>query len=284
VRVRSRLRTFAVLVRCHNCALAAASVLVGCFLASRAIRLDAILGASAACFIAAGGYALNDVYDITADRANRPWRPLASRRATRRAALCLVAVCWAAGLSLALPAGPAVGAAGGAWVVLLWLYSAGLKGAGAAGHLVISAVAASGFAVGAAAGGDIAAGLPPFAVAFVFHLARELVKSGADIAGDRRSGVRTLAVRLGLGRTAPISALAIAAAMMLSIVPYSAGVYGALYLAPVLGMQPLLMLCIYYLMTPAADGQVTPAACGRVAGILKAVMPFGLAAFMLGGI
>jgi len=272
-----------VLARPHNCLLAAASVLIGCLLAGGAPDARVLAGAAAAFLIPAGGYALNDIYDLEADRADKPWRPLPSGAVGRRGALLAAAIAWSAGLTLSAIAGPTGVAFAVSWMLLLWLYSTRLKSAGLAGHVLVSAVASSGFILGAALGGGVVAGLVPFSVALSFHLAREIVKGAADMRGDAAAGVRTLAVGAGAGAVVPLSAASIAAAMALSIVPYAVGVYGASYLVPILAVQPFLGLALGLIVAPGRVGGAAAPPYGRVATILKAVMPVGLLAFLLGG-
>lgn len=278
-----KLKSYAVLVRLHNCVIAAASVLIGSFLAHAGITGRSVAGGCVAFFICAGGYALNDICDIETDSVNKPWRPLPSGRIGRRGSVLMLAACWGAGLAFSAFAGPAAAVFAALWVALIWLYSHRLKSGGAAGHILVSAVSSSGFILGGLLGGDVAAGLLPFCIATAFHFAREVAKAFADLRGDSRTGIRTLAVRTGERHTGMLCAGSIAAAMALSILPFAAGVYGVLYMVPVVAIQPLLALCIYLVVASRREGAAATEPYGRVATILKAVMPVGLLAFLLGG-
>lgn len=278
----NKLKDYAVLVRFHNCLIAAASVPIGSFLAHPVASGRSVIGGCVAFLICAGGYALNDICDIETDRVNKPWRPLPSGKIGWRGSVGTVIACWGAGLAISILAGPATTVFAAVWIALLWLYSFRLKSSGAAGHLLVSAVSSSGFILGGLIGGDPAAGLLPFCVATVFHFAREVAKGFADLRGDSRAGIRTVAVRIGDRHTALLSAGSIAAAMAMSILPFAAGVYGILYIVPVLAIQPLLALCIYLIVVSRREGAACTEPYGRIAGILKAVMPVGLLAFLLG--
>lgn len=280
---RKKLAEFAILIRIHNCLIAFASVLIGSYLAGKEVTASALLGASAVLLICAGGYVINDFYDVETDRINRPSRPLPSGKFSRRTALRACLMCWALGLALSAASGRVALGFATCYTALLWLYSFRLKSAGLAGHILVSAVSSSGFVLGAVMAGDGAAGIPPFGVCFAFHFARELAKGATDIRGDSRAGLRTLPARMGERGSAVLCAAAIAAAQVLSIVPFVAGIYGLPYLVPVLAVQPLLALCIYLIVASSREGTPAVRACGRVAGILKAVMPVGLLAFLLGG-
>lgn len=234
--------------------------------------------------IAAGGYALNDLYDIQTDRVNKPWRPLPSGGIGRRYAISLVALLWAAGTVFSALAGELAAVFAISWVILVWLYCSRLKSAGLAGHVLLSAVASSGFVMGAAIGGRAAAGLLPFGLAFMFHFAREVVKGTADIPGDVAAGIRTLPAVIGKRSSAILCVVSLAAVMALSVLPWAAGIYGVYYMLPLLIIEPLLALCIYLIVSSRADVRANTRAHVRVATILKAVMPVGMLAFLLGGI
>lgn len=279
----SKVRDFVVLTRFHNCLLAAASVVIGSFLADPSVTRASLLGASSVLFICAGGYVLNDIYDIGTDGINKPWRPLPSGRVRRRSAVGLTVSCWGAGLGLSVFAGPVAVDFAFGYMLLLWLYSFRLKSAGVAGPILVSAISSSGFVLGAALGGNATAGLLPFVIGFVFHFAREVVKGAVDVKGDGGAGIRTLPVRMGKRGSDVLCVASIAAVMALSIIPFAAGIYGLLYLVPVLAIQPLLALCIYLIVAPGREEPSAARSYGRVAGILKAVMPVGLLAFLLGG-
>jgi geranylgeranylglycerol-phosphate geranylgeranyltransferase len=243
-----------------------------------------VFAAAAAFLVAAGGYALNDLYDVESDRVSKPWRPLPSERIGKRTAVVLVIATWATGLALSAPAGYKATGFVLSWMVFVWLYSIALKSAGVWGHVLISAVASSGFILGAAIGGRASAGLLPFAVSFVFHFAREIVKGTADVAGDIAAGFRTLPARMGERERALVCAASIAAVMVLSILPFATGAYGFYYIVPVLAIQPVLAVCIHLIVTAESDDAARARAHGRVATLLKAVMPVGLLAFVLGGL
>jgi len=271
-------------MRLHNCLLAAASVLIGFYLAGAEVTGAALAAAAMALSVCAGGYALNDIYDVETDRLNKPWRPLPSRRISRREAVLAVACCWGLGLACSVRAGRPAPAFALSYMGLIWLYCYRLKSGGVAGHMLISAVSSSGFILGGVLGGRALAGAVPFFLACMLHFARELVKGVVDLGGDRRTGVSTLPVRLGERGRVLVCTASIVALMALCIVPYAAGVYGLLYMLPVLAVEPMLGLCIYLIVSSRRKGIPASRSYGQAACILKAVMPVGLLAFLLGGV
>ncbi len=280
-----KLRDIAVLTRPHNCLIALISVLAGAFLVSGEIAPDAVLASVMAFFVCAGAYALNDLYDVTSDAINKPGRPLVDGRLTRERAGAVVIVLWAVGLGFAMLSGREVVLFCTGWMAALWLYSWKLKALGLVGHVAVSAVASSGFLLGAMTGGNAHAGLMPFSIAMLFHLAREIAKGVSDARGDRAAGVPTLAVRLGADRSLKVALWCIGGVIVLSLVPYVFRLYGYLYLLPVvLVVYPLLVICILKIIRAGNDTAAVERVSGAVATLLKVAMPAGLAAFFLAGV
>jgi 4-hydroxybenzoate polyprenyltransferase len=236
-------------------------------------------------FVCCGAYVLNDIYDLAADRVNKPLRPLASGRVGWRHAVRLVFVLWAIGAAFALLSGIEASMFCAAWIGLLWLYSWRIKAKGLAGHVAISGVASSGFVLGAVVGGVPGAGAVPFVLAFLFHLPREVAKGIADLEGDRSAGLATLAVRVGVNRAMTVLMLLIVAAAVAGLVPFASGVYGSLYFLPVaFVVYPLLGVCLWVIHKAKDRGLEADKAANRVAVLLKATMPAGLAAILLAGV
>jgi geranylgeranylglycerol-phosphate geranylgeranyltransferase len=281
----SSLRNLVLLTRPHNGLIAAASVLVGSFLARGSVTPSVVAASGMTFLVCSGAYALNDVYDLETDRLNRPARPLASRAITPRLAVGLAMALWALG-ALVVLFGPApAGAFFLAWTGLLWLYSWKVKALGWAGHLLVSTVASSGLMLGAELGGNWRAGIIPVGIAFLFHLTREIAKSIADLPGDRSAGLLTVAVRVGEGRAWSVLIPLTGAAVGLSLFPFITGVYGRLYFLPTAAViYPILGVCLWKTIR-ARRGSVEPRqAADSVAKMLKATMPVGLVAFLLAGV
>jgi geranylgeranylglycerol-phosphate geranylgeranyltransferase len=273
------------LTRPHNCIIALASVLAGAFLASGVLGQDAVISSVMAFFVCAGAYVLNDLYDVRSDTVNKPGRPLAAGRLSRQSAGALVIGLWALGLGFAILGGREAVIFSVAWMIALWLYSFKLKALGIVGHMAVSAVASSGFLLGALAGGDAGAGWMPFAIALFYHLAREIAKAASDVRGDRAAGAATLAVRLGAERSLRAALWCIVGVMVVSLIPYVFRLYGYLYLLTVvLVIYPLLVICVLKIIRAGGDAARTGRASRAVATMLKAAMPAGLVAFFLAGV
>jgi geranylgeranylglycerol-phosphate geranylgeranyltransferase len=258
---------------------------VGTFLAGGGAGIESGTASAMAFFVCCGSYVLNDLYDVSTDRINKPWRPLAAGRITRETAARLVIVLWAVGGGLALLSGKVAGVFFSSWIVLLWLYSWRIKRHGWAGHVVVSMVASSGFMLGAAVGGAPSAGIIPLVVAFPFHLSREVAKGVADLRGDVSAGLATLAVRVGDRTAMAVLMWLICAVAAASLFPYVSGLYGGLYFLPVaLVIYPILGICLWFALKARRRGMGAGTAAGAISRMFKAAMPVGLLAFFLAGV
>jgi len=267
------------ITRPHNMAAAALSVVVGYAAAGGRDLREALLAAGVTALVTGAGNVVNDCFDLSIDRVNKPRRPLPSERLGRRAAFIyygiLTAAACAAALAL-LPAPLAVLVL--AWQAALFAYAARLKRVFVAGNVLVAGIASSGFFAGALLAGNAGAALVPVAIAFVFVLSREVVKGGEDLAGDAAAGVHTLAVRLGPRRAGAVAAglmLALAAALP---APALAGYYGAAYfwLMEALVVPALVLAAVVVARRPERR------AFTRVSWLLKAGMFVGILAIAAG--
>lgn len=262
------------IIRPHNIAAAVLSVAVGYILAGGTEPWPLLLLAATALATAAGNV-INDWFDRDIDAINKPKRPLPSGAVTGRAALGLYLLLLAALAVCAAFLPPAQGAWIALWAVLLHWYSHRLKRRFLAGNLLVSLVAASGFVLGALAGGHWTAGMLPALFTFFFVLGRELVKDAADVEGDRACGARTVPAVSGEGRTLTASGVLFSALAAAFPVPYVTGTYGAPYLAAVAAtVIPVLVVSAVFCFAHRAPQAVSL--------LLKIGMFFGVAAFYLG--
>jgi geranylgeranylglycerol-phosphate geranylgeranyltransferase len=261
------------LVRWKNLVLSAAGVVVGGTLALGRPGLPAELvwAAGSAMGLGAAGNAANDLFDVDADRVNRPSRPLASGALGPEEAVLIGGIAGGLGLFAAWWVGTALLAiAAGALVVML-AYSPLLKQHGLAGNLAVAVVASLPLVYGATSLGLWRAGLVPFALAALLHLAREAVKDLEDIPGDRAQGRRTVPIMWGPDAGFWLAALALILFVPAALAPWAAGWYGRRYGVAALALNVGVAVLIARLLGRRLEG-------ARAA--LKAAMAMGLAALL----
>jgi 4-hydroxybenzoate polyprenyltransferase len=172
--------------------------------------------------IAAAGYAINDYFDLHADRINKPGRILLGRVIARRKAILLHSLLNFAGVAI----GAGLSILIGSWQLLfifivipflLWMYSIRYKKRFLAGNVLVAALSA--FVVSLVWVFDFnalnhVAELPSDAIeninlitriyalfAFVTTLMREIIKDVEDIKGDSRTGCKTIPLAIGITHT-----------------------------------------------------------------------------------
>lgn len=171
--------------------------------------------------IAAGGYVINDYFDVKIDRINRPDELVVTRHITRDGAMRLFQVLSGMGIA----AGLAVAWWSRSWTMamiyivipgLLWFYSASYKRQLLVGNIVVSFVSALVPLLVAIANADylrhlygealqytpivgqLYVWISGFALfAFLITLTREIVKDMQDIEGDREMECRTVPIVWG---------------------------------------------------------------------------------------
>jgi len=270
---RSRAASAVALIRPRNLVIAAAGVAVGGVLAlGRVAFPPALLWAMASALgLGGAGNAANDVFDLEADRVNRPLRPLVTGELSRGAAMAVAGVAGGAGLFAAWWVGPALFALALLALAVMLAYSPWLKSRGLRGNLAVAVVASLPLIYGAVAAGDWRAGLVPWALAALLHLARETVKDVEDVAGDLALGRRTVPIVWGPQAGVLAATGVLAVFVPLALVPWAAGWYGWRYGLLVSVLDVGLLVVIARL------------AHGRLAGAraaLKLAMVAGLAALL----
>ncbi len=185
-------------------------------------NLNLYLLVSATVLVAAAGYIINDYFDIRVDRINRPESMVLGRIMQRRTGIILHQI-----LSvIAVILGFYIAYRAGSWrlglifpmiIMLLWLYSVKYKRTVIWGNITIAVVSAlviilvwlfeffmlrqhpDDFITAAPYLGMITRYFGFYALfAFLITFIREVIKDAEDIEGDKLTGVRTLAVQMGI--------------------------------------------------------------------------------------
>ncbi|HVR77331.1 MAG TPA: UbiA family prenyltransferase [Acidimicrobiia bacterium] len=215
------------------CLAAASTSLLGSHL-SRGAGLDkvAIGAATTVLLMVAACNIVNDISDVTADAVNRPRRPLPSGRVTVGGARLGAGLAAAGGLAVARLIGPSTLGVATLFLLAGIAYSVLVKRLGLVGHGWVAAmfgatVVWGGWVVGAISPPVWLAGL----LVAAFLLPRELLKTLADVDGDRVAGWRTAA--LAWGRKTTMNAIVLAAVGFAAVttIPVMMGVGGMVYLA-----------------------------------------------------
>jgi geranylgeranylglycerol-phosphate geranylgeranyltransferase len=228
---RSSAAEIGTLVRGRNLLIAAAAVAIGGVLALGrvAVPRELVLAMLSAAGLGAAGNAANDLWDVAADRVNKPRRPLPSGALSREVAVAVGGAAGGLGLLLAWLAGPTVFAIALPALVVMLGYSPLLKPVPVLGTVAVAMVGSLPLVYGAGAVGDWRAGLVPFWLAALLHLAREVVKDLEDIPGDLAAGRRTIPIAWGRRAGFLAAAVPLVVFVPVALLPWLAGPYGPRY-------------------------------------------------------
>jgi 4-hydroxybenzoate polyprenyltransferase len=152
--------------------------------------------------IAAGGYIINDYYDIKIDLVNKPERVVIGKGITRRYAILFHSVLSIAGVLLGFFVNWRISIINFFCVFLLWWYSNELKRHPFIGNVVVALMTAIAVMMVDAlfhTGNLLIVIYASFA--FFMTLIREIIKDMEDLKGDHTFGCRTLPIIWGFRKT-----------------------------------------------------------------------------------
>lgn len=152
--------------------------------------------------IAAGGYVINDYYDVKIDLVNNPNRVVVGRSVPRRFAILLHGLLSAAGIALGVFLSWWMVAINIFSVSLLWFYSNLLKRLPFVGNLAVALLTGISIAVLNVLYFQNNLLVIIYALfAFFMTLIREVIKDMEDLKGDNTYGCKTLPIVWGIRKT-----------------------------------------------------------------------------------
>jgi len=273
------------LIRPVNCAMLGFAVVVGAFVSKPPTvpELQLALGFFTGFFLCAYAMAVNDVYDLQVDRVNRPDRPIPSGRITAVQASRLSLVMLVVGLACSLLSlDPLAVVIALVYAFISWFYNSRAKRMGLPGNLIVASSLAIPFIYGGAVSGGSVEGsllLMMALTAFFSGVGREVVKSMADVEGDAKRHVNSLARTRGLGFASGVGALLFLLAVLTSWVPLFTGLANPLYSYGV-----IIPDVIFVYLAVAIVVRHDPRSAYRVKRIALAGMTAGLLVFIGGAV
>lgn len=271
------------LIRPVNCVMIGFAVIVGAFV-SRPPSVpwaQLALGFLTGFFVCAYSMAVNDIYDLEVDRVNRPDRPIPRRRVSTGGASRLSYVMLGAGVASSLASlNPLAVVIAVVYALLSWAYNGRAKQTGIAGNLIVASSLAIPFIYGGAISGGSIGGsllLMMALTAFFSGVGREVVKAMADVEGDARRNVSSVARSRGLGTAASVGAAFFVLAVLTSWVPLFTGLANQVY---AFGVVVPDVIFVYLAVTIVARHE--PSSAYRVKRIALAGMTVGLLVFIGG--
>lgn len=156
-------------------------------------------------FIAAGGYIINDYFDVKIDQINKPNEVFVGRIIKRRYALLTHQIFSGIGVLIALLLGWRILLINVFSVSILWFYASIFKKKPFSGNLIVALLTALSIS-------EIALYYEPNRIiihvyalfAFFINLVREIIKDLEDMKGDAAHGSKTLPIYIGIRKTKQI--------------------------------------------------------------------------------
>ena len=196
--------------------------------------LQTALGFMTAFFLCAYSMVVNDIYDVEVDKVNQPNRPIPNGQITVAGATRLSVLLLVVGMAFAvLSLNPAAVAIAAAYAFLSWLYNWWAKREGFAGNLIVASSLAIPFIYGGVvSGGSIFSSLLLMMAftSFFSGVGREVVKGIADVEGDAKRGIGSLARNLGLKISGLVGAVFFLLAVVTSWLPLLLALANVIYI------------------------------------------------------
>lgn len=227
--------------------------------------------------ITAASNSINDYFDLEIDRINKPHRPMPSGEISRNAGKTAALAEYLAGIVLSLFISPEMFIVATIVSVLTFWYAARLKGTVLWGNLTVSFCTAAAFIYGGLSVNRPLEAVIPACFAFFYHFGREIIKDMQDVSGDAQQASNTMPVRFGIRPSVFLVWVNFLILIVLTIIPYWTGWYGATYFLIVFfGIYPVLLYSLISILY-----NTTPKHLGFVSNLLKADMLIGLLAVYL---
>lgn len=237
----------------------------------------AILLLSAA-LIGASGNVINDLFDISADMINRPRRPIASGRVSRKNGYLFFLALSLSGVMCAFYLGPVQALmVSFSWAVI-YLYSWKLKGVILIGNITVSFFTGFLFVYTASLNGNYKSAVFPFLFAFLTNFIREIIKDTEDIKGDLLTGTITFPYKYGIRKAVLLSSGLAVLLIITTVIAFAVKIYSISFtIITMILINPLL---VYFIKSINLDYSLSN--LRSKSGLLKLIMLLGVIAIIIG--
>lgn len=288
--IHMKLKDSLEILRPVNCIMGSLTVIIGILNTRSGVILEQfilniILGIIVYFFLAGSGMIINDIYDVEIDRINRPERPIPSGRITIYQAKELFVLTFLIGMfftiinSIIYSIGILNVLLAGIFGLTGWVYAKWGKKSGFPGNIIVSISFSIGLIYGAVLNNQ---GIPSyiyyyFLTSFFLLISREIIKGCEDIEGDKKEGVKTLAIKIGVIRATIIAIITQVCAMIFFILPVFTAIINPLLF--LITMIPGLLVVGYSLVLSIQKPK-NKEEFGKISLMLKIGALLGLIAFI----
>ena len=239
-------------------------------------------------FISGSSMIINDYYDVEIDKINRPERPIPRGSISLKQAKILWIVTLLIGIilsiihSLLFNIGFLVPIIVVFMAFIGWFYAAWGKKSGFIGNIIVGISFSIGLIYGAVLNNS---GIPLyiyyfFLTSFFLLISREVIKGCEDVEGDKKEGVKTLAIRIGIKKSTTISMIFAVVAVVFYILPYFTVINQLLFLiSMIFGLAVVLFAIILMLKSNLVNKDFKKVSLFLKIGAFLGLITFLLASF-----
>jgi len=258
------------------CVVVGEIIALGSFPGIRPLSLGFICGF----FLSGSALISNDYFDLEVDRINAPQRPYPSGLVTGREVIGLTIATALIGLAVSYFISLSALLLSLIFWLIGFLYNWKFKQTGLPGNLMVSSSVAVTYVLG-----GMAVGQPWNKIVWVFSLMAFLIDLGEeiagdamDIAGDKKRGSRSIAIRLGKKNALSISGIIFSLVILISLLPAVLGWLGSSYLVMIAITDVLIAFFTFRLLNPQTS---EPGQRFAMRGLYLGAL-LGMLAFILG--
>ena len=220
---------------------------------------------------------INDIYDIEIDKVNQPERPLAKQIISINSALSLSLILLLIGLTSSLLISYYNIIITAIFSFLSWFYNIWGKKQGIIGNSIVASSMSIPFIFGGIITGNISLLVWSISlIAFLSGMGREIIKTIADVEGDKIKGIKSVSIQFGSRNAMLIACGFIIISILISFIPVYLNLI-QIYYIPLLILTDLILL--YSIFVLSKDYSKSESL--KVKKYILYAMLFGLITFLM---
>ena len=219
---------------------------------------------------------INDIYDIEIDKVNQPERPLAKQIISINSALLLSLILLLIGLTSSMIISYSHLIITVIFSFLSWFYNIWGKKQGIIGNSIVASSMSIPFIFGGVITGNISLLVWSISlIAFLSGMGREIIKTIADVEGDKIKGVKSVSIQFGSRNAMLIACGFIIISILISFIPVYLNLI-QIYYIPLLILTDLILIYSVFLLSK----NYSKSESLKVKKLILYAMLFGLITFL----
>ena len=192
---------------------------------------------------------INDIYDIEIDKVNQPERPLAKQIISINSALSLSLILLLIGLTSSLIISYYNIIITAIFSFLSWFYNIWGKKQGIIGNSIVASSMSIPFIFGGIMTGNISLLVWSISlIAFLSGMGREIIKTIADVEGDKIKGIKSVSIQFGPRNAMLVACGFIIISILISFIPVYLNLI-QIYYIPLLILTDLILIYSVFLLS-----------------------------------